>query len=159
MSDAMRFTLTLTQQQDYEFRVRFDGPHVPELLLDEPPPLGRGAGPNAARLLAAAVANCLSASLLFCLRKFRQTPGTLQAEVTGTLRRNARGRSRIGGLDVTIRLAETAQALSHLDRCLGQFEDFCVVTESVRQGIPVAVRVVDASGTEVLGTGATPRGD
>ena len=36
--------------------------------------------------------------------------------------------------------------LQHLDRCMAQFEDFCVVTESIRHGIPVDVEVVDAAG-------------
>jgi hypothetical protein len=31
-----------------------------------------------------------------------------------------------------------------------KFEDFCVVTESVRRGIPVGVRVVDAAGKPVF---------
>ncbi|MEW5881656.1 MAG: OsmC family protein [Pseudomonadota bacterium] len=153
MSESMSFTLELEQLQDYEFRVKFDWPTVPDLLLDEPAPLGRSAGPNAARLIGAAVANCLTSSLLFCMRKFKQSPGALRAEVRGELKRNERGRLRIGRFDVTIRLAEPASAIAHFDRCLAQFEDFCVVTESVRHGIPVGVRVVDAGGAEVFSGG------
>ncbi|HXF44583.1 MAG TPA: OsmC family protein [Burkholderiaceae bacterium] len=153
----MSFALELQQVQDFEFRVKFDWPNVPELKLDEPAPLGRASGPNAARLIAAAVANCLSSSLLFCLRKFKQAPGPLRAEVRGELKRNERGRLRIGRFDVTIRLAEPAAAIAHFDRCLAQFEDFCVVTESVRHGIPVGVRVVDANGVEVFGGGEGDR--
>ncbi len=147
------FTLELEQLADFEFRVKFDWPDVAELKLDEPEPLGRSASPNAARLIGAAVANCLTSSLLFCMRKFKQSPGTLRAQVRGEIQRNERGRLRIGRFDVTIRLAEQAAAIQHFDRCLAQFEDFCVVTESVRHGIPVGVRVVDASGAEVFAGG------
>jgi organic hydroperoxide reductase OsmC/OhrA len=152
MEENHRFTLDLEQVEAYEFRVRFDWPAVPELTLDEPPPLGHSAGPNAARLIAAGVANCLSASLVFCMRKFRQSPGKLRASVTGVLERNERGRLRIGRFDVEIRLADRAADLKHFDRCLKQFEDFCIVTESVRNGIPVGVRVLDASGAELFPT-------
>jgi hypothetical protein len=82
--------------------------------------------------------------------KFRQTPGPLRATVSGELRRNEQGRLRIGRFDVTLHLADAAGDIAHFDRCLAQFEDFCVVTESVRHGIPVGVRVVDAGGTEVF---------
>lgn len=153
MSEPLSFKLELEQQSDYEFRVKFDWPQVNELLLDEPVPLGGSAGPNAARLIGAAVANCLSSSLLFCMRKFKQTPGTIRADVTGELTRNEKGRLRIERYDVTIRLADEAGAIQHFDRCLAQFEDFCVVTESVRHGIAVGVRVVDAAGTEVFAGG------
>jgi organic hydroperoxide reductase OsmC/OhrA len=147
MTDSHSFTLTLEQEEGFDFRVKFDWPGNADLLLDEPEPLGKRHGPNAARLVAAAVGNCLSASLLFCLKtKFKQNPGPLRASVTGQLARNERGRMRIGGLSVRIELAEGAEALQHLERCMAQFEDFCVVTESIRQGIPVDVEVVDASG-------------
>ena len=53
MSESLSFTLELEQLQDYEFRVRFDWPDVAELRLDEPEPLGRSSGPNAARLIGA----------------------------------------------------------------------------------------------------------
>lgn len=154
MSETHGFNLTLEQVQDFEFRVKFDGPGVADLMLDEPAPLGRGAGPNAARLIGAAVANCLSSSLLFCLRKFRQSPGTLRADVRGEIVRNDQGRMRIGRFDVTIHLGAAPGTLQHFDRCLAQFEDFCVVTESVRHGIPVGVRVVDPAGTELFSAGA-----
>jgi organic hydroperoxide reductase OsmC/OhrA len=147
MPEPSTFTLHLQQELGFDFRVRFDWPDNPDLLLDEPEPLGHRHGPNAARLVAAAVGNCLSASLVFCLRtKFKQDPGPLRASVTGQLARNEHGRIRIGGLSVRIELAEESSVLQHLDRCLAQFEDFCVVTESIRHGIPVSVEVVDAAG-------------
>jgi organic hydroperoxide reductase OsmC/OhrA len=147
MIDTPSFTLTLEQERDFEFRVKFDWPDNPDLILDEPEPLGKRSGPNAARLVAAAVANCLSASLIFCLRtKFKQNPQPLRAQVTGRLERNERGRYRIGGFEVRIELTEDSSALQHLQHCLDQFEDFCVVTESIRHGIPVSVNVVDTSG-------------
>lgn len=139
----MEFTLKLDRQQDYQFNVQFDLAGVPDLQLDEPAPLGKGAGPNASRLLAAAVANCLSASLLFCLGKFKQDPQGLTAHVTGKMVRNEQGRLRVGGIAVDIRLEQTVDRLEH---CAAQFEEFCVVTDSVRNGIPVNVQVRDAAG-------------
>lgn len=146
MSES-RFTVELEQQQGFEFRVRFDWPDVPELLLDEPEPLGARKGPNAARLVVAGVANCLAASLVFCLRnKFRGNPGPVRARATGRLERNDRGRYRIVAIDVELTLAERFDELPHQERCIDQFEDFCIVTQSIRAGIPVEVRVVDAAG-------------
>ena len=151
MSENLHFSVELEQREGYEFVVRFDHPQGAELLLDEPPPLGKDHGPNAARLVAAAVANCLSASLVFCLRgKFRQNPGPIRAMATGTLERNEKGRVRIAGLDVVISLADSKESVPHLERCLEQFEDFCIVTESVRRGIPVSVKVVDEAGVELV---------
>ena len=150
MTEPTSFTIHLEQEQDFDFRVKFDWPDNADLLLDEPEPLGHRHGPNAARLVAAAVGNCLSASLLFCLRtKFKQDPGPLRASVTGQLARNEHGRIRIAGLSVRIELAEDSSVLQHLERCMAQFEDFCVVTESIRHGIPVSVEVVDKAGRPV----------
>lgn len=145
-TESMTFSLTLEQIEDYEFRIKFDHPAFPEIRVDEPEPLGKGRGPNASRLLAAAVANCLSASLLFCVRKFKQDPGGIRTTVVGRLVRNEKGRLRIGDLAVEIRLGAGGESLQHLERCIAQFEDFCVVTDSVRKGIPVAVKVLDAAG-------------
>jgi hypothetical protein len=50
---------------------------------------------------------------------------------------------------VTLQLADTAASVRHFDRCLEQFEDFCIATESIRHGIPVSVKVLDAEGLTV----------
>lgn len=135
----------LRQQQDFQFEIDF-GEGKPRLLGDEGPPLGQGAGPTPVQLLAAAVGNCLSDSLLFALRKFKQAPEPLRCEVQAEVGRNPEGRLRILGIHATITLGVAASALEHLDRALAQFEEFCTVTQSVRQAVPVRVTVIDAAG-------------
>ncbi len=149
MSEEQSFELSLEQIDDYEFRVRFDGTTLPDLTTDEASPLGRDAGPNPARLLLAATANCLTASLLFALRKFHNAPGPLRAKARARIARNQRGRWRVVGMEVDLQLADPAASMQNLERALAQFEDFCVVTESVRSGVPVTVRVQDGSGDQV----------
>jgi uncharacterized OsmC-like protein len=145
VSDTQQFTFTLEQQEDFAFLIRFDK-DLPPLLADEPAPLGHDAGPNPSRLLAASVANCLSASLLFALRKFKNDPGQITTSVTAHMERNEAKRLRVGRVDVVIQFDSVAESLEHLDRVLDQFEDFCVVTQSVRDGFPVNVTVRDGSG-------------
>lgn len=140
------FHVGLAQIRDFQFRVHFPATDAPDLTVDEPSPLGKGLGPNPAPLLAAAVANCLAASLLFCVRKARLEIGSIEADARGTLVKNAGGRWRIGSLAVTLKLAETLKTVPALEQCLEQFEDFCIVTQSVRNGIPVAVSVVGRDG-------------
>ena len=149
MSAEQSFEVSLEQVEDYEFRVRFDGTSIADLVTDEPAPLGHDAGPNPGRLLLVAVANCLAASLLFALRKFRNTPAPVKARARARMARNDDGRWRITAMEVDLQLADAAAALQHLDRALAQFEEFCIVTASVRAGVPVAVRVLDGAGAEV----------
>lgn len=145
MSDQ-NVTVNLTQQQDYQFRVEF-GQTVPAILGDEPAPLGQGTGPSPVQLLAAAVGNCLSDSLLFALRKFKQNPDPLRCEVVAVVGRNPEGRVRVLSMLARLQLGVEAGVLAHLDRVLGQFEAYCTVTQSVGQGIPIAIEVRDAGGT------------
>ena len=148
MSTDTRQPVRLTQQRDYQFQVDF-GAGIAPLLADEPPPLGSGAGPSPEQFLAAAVGNCLAASLLFSLRKYKQQPEPITAEVSAQTGRNAENRLRIQSMQVVLTLGQPAAALQHLDRALAQFEDFCTVTQSVRGGIEVNVQVVDAAGARV----------
>lgn len=140
--------VVLRQQADYQFENSF-GSSVPSLLSDEPPPLGQGLGPSPVQLLAAAVGNCLSDSLLFALRKFKQKPEPLNCEVEATVGRNAAGRLRVLRMDARLTVGVAAASLEHLDRVLAQFEEFCTVTQSVGQGIAIEVSVLDCNGLKL----------
>jgi organic hydroperoxide reductase OsmC/OhrA len=146
MSEAGKFTIHLEQEEGYAFRVRFDIKKADDILMDEPPPLGERNGPNASRLLAAAAANCLSASLMFCLAKEDVPANSVKTEATCTLVRNEKKRLRIGRLDIKITADDELLESKKLDRCMTLFEDFCVVTASIREGIPVGVELVNAAG-------------
>lgn len=137
-------TVELVQQEDYRFDIHFGGT-VPHLIGDEPVPLGSGKGPSPVQLLCAAVGNCLSDSLLFALRKFKQSPEPLRATVVAQVGRNPEGRLRVLRMDATLQLGVPAAQLEHLDRVLSQFESYCTVTQSVGQGIPIVLKVLDAN--------------
>lgn|SRR5690554_2775761 len=151
MSNEESIHVVLEQDGDYAFRIRFPGTGLDALLGDEPAPLGHDRGPNPARLLLASIANCLVASLLFALRKHRNDPGRLIAEISAAPARNEYGRWRIPSARVTLHLPGHNADYRNLERVFAQFEDFCVVTQSVRQGIEVDVSVVDGNGRVLLG--------
>jgi uncharacterized OsmC-like protein len=138
----------LVQRLDYQFEMQF-GASMPAWLADEPPPLGQGAGPSPVQLLAAAVGNCLSDSLLFALRKFKQAPEPIRCAVNAEVGRNAEGRLRVLAMQATLTLGVPAAALEHLDRVLAQFESFCTVTQSVAASIPITVSVFDSTGAQL----------
>lgn len=142
MSASNGFNVKLELLENYIFKVDFG--EFGDILTDEPAPLGNGEGPNPSRLVAAAVGNCLCASLLFALRKFKDSPSGVQAEVNGEMERQD-GRWRIARMSVQLKI-DDAGTLEHLPKALEQFEDFCVVTQSIRQGIPISVEVLDQNG-------------
>ncbi|MBK8252918.1 MAG: OsmC family protein [Polyangiaceae bacterium] len=134
------FSIKIEQVDGFDFKVQFDKEQYKDLHLDEPYPLGKDSAPNAARVLAAAIGNCLSASLVFCLQRSGVKTQGMTSEVKVQIVRNENKRLRIGKVDVTLhpKVAKDAEAMV---KCLPMFEDFCTVTASIRQGIEVDVHV------------------
>jgi uncharacterized OsmC-like protein len=138
----------LSQRHDYRFDIAF-GDDMPVLTSDEPAPLGTGLGPSPVQMLCAAVGNCLSDSLLFAFRKFKQAPEPIQCVVTAEVGRNEDNRLRVLRMNAQIRMGVAASTLAQVDHVLAQFEEFCTVTQSVRQGIPITVEVFDSAGQQL----------
>jgi uncharacterized OsmC-like protein len=127
--------------EGYKFKMRFDVEGVPDLLVDEERPVGEDSGPNPNRLLSAAVGHCLSSSLLYCLSKARVKAESLETTVKLNTARNEEGRLRVKDIDVQIDIEVNAEDKTRVHRCLDLFENYCTVTQSVRKGIPVKVKV------------------
>jgi len=141
MEEDRRFDVALRLDDGYRFSADLGNPDWPALVLDEPEPLGGEEGPNAARVLGAAIGNCLAASLLYCLRRARVEVRDLRVEVTGEIVRNERGRLRMGDVRVKLHPDVAEEDVPRMARCLEVFEDFCIVTQSVRAGLDVQVQV------------------
>lgn len=150
MSEESTRSIRLVQQQDYQVAITWDD-SLPVLVGDEPPPLGAGKGPMPSQLLIAAVANCMTDSLLFALRKFKLDAEPLSAEASCQIGRNSEGRLRVLSIDVAIRMAKVPDDAAKLARVLAQFEQFCTVGQSVAQGIPTRVAVRGPDGNVLHG--------
>jgi len=149
--DDKQLTVTMEQVGGFEFLVKFG--EGMELLMDEPSPLGADKGPSASKVLSAAIGNCLSASLLFCLQKARVDTRGLKTIVTTNITRDEKKRMRVGSSHVRIDVDLDKEPRPKINTCIKLFEDFCVVTASVRRGIDVSVEVVDQDGEQLYKSG------
>lgn len=129
--------VVISREEGYRFRISFSSDKIEDIRMDEPEPLGTGNFPNAGKLLAAAVGNCLCASLTFCLEKSRLDCSNIYAEVTTHAERNENDKIRITSIDVHI--FHGVDDCPKLHHCLDVFEDYCTVSRSVAEGIKVSV--------------------
>ena len=127
--------------EGYKFQAKSDLEYFPDLIVDEAKPEGTGAGLNPPRLLSIAVGHCLSSSLVYCLKKARIPIIRLETIVKTNLFRNKKGRRRVRSIGIQIDLQVNEEDNKRLPRCLNLFEDYCTVTQSIRNGILVNVNV------------------
>ena len=126
----------------YRFKISFQDAEKTSFIMDEPPPLGELRGPNAARVLAASVLNCLSASLIYCLGKSKIAVRSMNGEAEPIVSRNKEGYWRVARINVSLYPEiEGNPDQTRLARCLDVFENYCVVTGAVRNGLEVDVKV------------------
>lgn len=113
-----------------------------------PAPIFRRCSPTNRRRSApaASVASCLAASLLFALEKQRVDPQPVAAHIDVDMVKNDAGRVRVGAMAVTLSVGKAWADLAAATRMLDRFDAYCVVTESMREGIPVSVAVQDVNG-------------
>ncbi|NVM18000.1 MAG: OsmC family protein [Candidatus Lokiarchaeota archaeon] len=99
-------------------------------------------GPNPSRMLGLALLGCLSASFIFCLKKKNLTLDDLNAEAELTIARNKKGFLRVMKVDVDINIKISDPVTrKRADQCKKMFEQYCVVTQAVREGIDVEVNL------------------
>ena len=144
-SHEFEYTIGMKRKDNYKFEVDFESDQIPSLLMDEPPsiPGGEGQGPTASMCLAVAVGNCLSASLTFCATKKQVEILELITTVKVIRKRNEKGFWRIAEMQVNLepKIADPTDA--KFEKCKEIFENYCIVSQSVKDGIPLKIDVLE----------------
>ncbi len=145
MTDSQRleYELSMVKLDDYKFIVDFNKDTIPDLFMDESEDVlgGKGTGPTASMLLAAAIGNCLSASLSFCLTKKKHSVNELKTKVILFRERNKEGFWRISEVNVSITPNIENSEDKSAQRCVELFRKYCVVSSSLEEGIKINVSI------------------
>ncbi len=119
------------------------------LQLDEPETFhGTDTGPSAAEYLAVGIGGCLGTSFAHCAKKVDLPIKAIKVIVDVDMHHSGddgTGPLRITGM--TTELAVTLKDDSDIDvfdLCVESFKKYCVVTQSVINGIPVDIKVTRA---------------
>lgn len=128
--------------EDLTFKLDFQNPSLPKLFIDETHDVEspEAIGPDPSKLLISAVMGCLNASFGFCLKKSRIPLKGMKAIGELTSKRNDEGYWRVLQIDVEL-VPEIEKGAGRFEKCVEIFHDYCTITQSVRQGIPVNVTI------------------
>ncbi len=143
MSEGMKSKVGITLESEMVFKcdlgdMKVKDCYIDDTHIDEVDMLG----PNPSRMLGLALLGCLSASFIFCLKKKNLTLDNLSAEAELTIARNEKGFWRVMKVDVDINIKISDPATrKRADQCKKMFEQYCIVTQAVREGIDVEVNL------------------
>lgn len=141
--DEKKVNVGLSLEKEMIFKCELGEMKVEDCYIDEHHKLEEQMlGPNPSRMLGMAILGCLSASFIFCLKKKDLAPKDLNATADVRIRRNEKGFWRVKEINVDIKpVIEDPKMKKRADQCRKMFEDYCIVTEAVRDGIDVNVNL------------------
>ena len=143
MSDVMKTKVGLKLESEMIFKCEMGDIKVEDCYIDEEHHVEAEMwGPNPSRMLGMALLGCLSASFIFCLKKRKFTIDDLDAQAEVIIARNEKGFWRVKNIDVKIKpKIDTPEMRKRADQCRKMFEQYCTVTQAVREGIEVNVNL------------------
>ena len=143
MSEVMKTKVGLSLEEKMIFKCELGEMKVKDCYIDDTHKEEVDMlGPNPSRMLAMAVLGCLSASFIFCLKKREFNLEDLKAEAEVTIARNEKGFWRVKKIDVDINAKiDDPNVKKRADQCKKMFEQYCIVTQAVREGIDVEVNL------------------
>jgi uncharacterized OsmC-like protein len=143
MSEEMKTKVGISLEKGMIFKCDLGKMKVKDCYIDEEHPEEVDMlGPNPSRMLGTAILGRLSASFIFCLKKRNFNVKDLNAEAELTIARNEKGFWRVKKINVNIAPEiDDPETKKRADQCKKFFEDYCIVTQAVREGIEVEVNL------------------
>ncbi len=97
-------------------------------------------GPNPSKLLALSVLACLASSFTFCVQKNNFSLSDIEGKAIITSKRNEKGFWRLKKIDIILNpKIDNPQMRKRADQCQKNFEQFCVISESIREGFDINI--------------------
>jgi len=99
-------------------------------------------GPNPSKLLALSVLGCLAASFAFCLQKKNFTLSDLEGKAIILSKKNEKGFWRLKKINIKLTpKIDNPEMRKRVEQCIEVFEQFCFISESLRNGIDLEVKI------------------
>lgn len=143
MSEPKKVNVGLSLEEGMIFKCELGEMKVEDCYVDDEHDTEASMwGPNPSRMLGMAVMGCLSSSFIFCLKKKGLSLDDLKATAEVTIARNEKGFWRVKKIDVDIKVRiEDPETRKRADQCKKFWQQFCLVTEAVREGIEIDVNL------------------
>ena len=141
--EIKKVNVNITLEKEMIFKCELGDIKVEECYIDETnKDEVNMLGPNPSRLVGLAVLGCLSSSFIFCLKKRDFTLDNLKAEAEVIIGRNEKGFWRVKKINVNIDVKiDDPETRKRADQCRKMFEQYCLVTQAIREGIDVELKM------------------
>ena len=140
MSNEYKSEVGISLEEELIFKCDLGQIKMQNLYIDERKIKTERIGPSPVKLLALSVLSCLAASFEFCLEKKNLTLSDLEGKAEITIARNKKKFWRVKRIDIEILpKIDNPEIRKRVDQCKQLFEQYCIISESLRKGIEINV--------------------
>ena len=143
MSTDIITQVGLKQEEEMIFKCDLGNLKLNDLFIDEKHKKNIDKiGPSPVKLLGISILGCLAASFSFCLQKRNFSLLDLEGKAELTIARNNKGFWRVKKVNIDlIPRVDNPKAHKRINQCIKFFEQYCIISESVKTGFDVSVNV------------------
>ncbi len=134
----MKIVLTYNEKLHFKAAVR----KFTDISIDEPHSFhGTDLGPSSVEYLLIGIGGCLGTTFIYCLQKKRIFLDNLEIVVDGKLSHfGIRKRLRLKEVKVDMQYkSQGNSSLEKIDECIKEFQEHCIVSNSIKEGFPIIV--------------------
>jgi len=134
----MKVLLDYTKDLHFKASVR----NFKDFNIDEPTSFhGTNLGPSAVEYLLIGIGGCLGTTFIYCLQKNNIELETFEIVVDGKVSHTGpKTLLRLENVDVDLKFTpKEASSDVEINRCMEEFAKYCIVTNSIANGLPINV--------------------
>lgn len=140
----MKVSLTYSENLHFKASVR----QFSKIDIDEPESFhGTDLGPSSVEYFLIGIAGCLVTTFAYCFQRRQIGLNDLKITADGKISHiGTKRRLRLVTVDIEIHFAlkDNNSPKEKVNRCIKEFKEFCVVTQSIQNGFPINVNCINS---------------